>query len=77
MEKNWKMTWKLGVYRGITGLWLVGNEGAEKKMEITLLGLGFRVGIQEWERENGNYYIGFYRDYYKDPVLHSELTKGQ
>ena len=29
------MTWKLGVYRGSTGLWLAGNEGTEKKMEIT------------------------------------------
>ena len=27
--------------------------------------------------ELGNYYNGLYRDYYKDPLLHSALTKGE
>ena len=39
---KWKITlkikWKLGVYRGITYLWLAGNEGIEKKMETILMG---------------------------------------
>ena len=26
---------------------------------------------------DGNYYNGLYSDYYKDPLLHSQLTKGQ
>ena len=28
------------------------------------------LGMKEWKR-NGNYYNGLYRDYYKDPFLHS------
>ena len=37
MEITWKIKWKLGVCRGITYLWLAGNEGMEKKMETTVL----------------------------------------
>ena len=32
---------------GITGLWLAGNEGTEKKMAATT---GFRVGLKERKR---------------------------
>ena len=28
-------------------------------------------------KQNGNYHDGLYRDYYKDPFLHSQLTEGQ
>ena len=48
------------------GLRVQGLEGMEKTMEITI-GLGFsRNG-----KENENYYDELYRDYYKDPFLHS------
>ena len=29
-----------------------------------------KLGMKEWKR-NGNYYNGLYRDFYKDPCLHS------
>ena len=40
-------------------------------METTIMRLGFRRN----GKDNGNYYHGMYRNYFKDPVLHSQLTK--
>ena len=48
---------------------VAGNEGMEKNMETIIQGLGFR--------RNGNAnrnYNGLYKDYYKDPFLHSQLA---
>ena len=42
-------------------------------METTITGL-YRVeglGLRRNGKENGNYYNGLYRDYYKDPFPHS------
>ena len=45
----------------------------EKKTKTTIIGLGFRRN----GKENRNYCNGLDRDYYKDPFLHSQLTKGK
>ena len=42
----------------------------EKNMETTRMGLG-SIGFRRNGKENVNYYNGLYRDYYKDPFLHS------
>ena len=47
-----EMEWKLGVCRGY--LWLAGNEGTEKKLETTIMGLGFRRN----GKEHGNFSNG-------------------
>ena len=42
-------------------------------MEATIMGL-YRIeglGFRRNGKEHGNYYNGLFRDYYKDPVLHS------
>ena len=51
-------------------------------METTMMGyIGFRLvwglGFRSNGKEKGNYYNGLYRGYYKDPCLHSFLTKGK
>ena len=50
-------------------------------MRFRVWGLGLRVwglGLRAWglgarrnAKENGQYYNGLYRNYYKDPFLHS------
>ena len=46
----------------------------EKQMETTIgfrvQDFGFMVGMMKWKR-NGNYSNELYRDWYKDPFLHS------
>ena len=32
------LAWPLEYCRGLTGVWLAGNEGVEKKMEIAIMG---------------------------------------
>ena len=49
---------------------LAGSEGMEKTTETTTMG-DIGLGL-----DNENYYNGLNRDYYKDPFLHSWLTKG-
>ena len=41
-----KIEWTLGVYRGITFLFLAGNAGMEKKMETSIMAcIGTDIGI--------------------------------
>ena len=54
LDLEWRIKWKrtlnikrkLMVYRGITYLWLAGNEGMEKTMDTTTMGyIGTTIGI--------------------------------
>ena len=69
MEKEMKLLfWFHNFGVPFAYLWLTRNEGVEQNMGTTIMGLGFRRN----GKENGNYYNGCYRDYYRgDPFLHS------
>ena len=67
----------------MTYLWVAGNEGMEKNMETTTMGVGFRrngkesgnnhngLGFRRSGKEHGNDNNGLYWDCYKDPFLES------
>ena len=67
-------TTHIGIYRDITQIM---ETQMEKNMEHEMGSEGIlrlplvSPGNEGMEQENGNYDDGLYRDYYKDPFLHS------